>query len=185
MKNLTKKEIALLGEVIDLMEVNPDTIYSCSSLELSLKEIKRILKKFERLGLIKLEIKYDKYYKKDFWTGKIKEKAKKAYNKLNEKPKISGIFNNKDENYFKIKIEDIKSEKYIHWLIRLLDDLGISHHLNAEPQILSAKYKGWIERHEFFRKRDYVIHIIFTKEYMYLIVKCSLKKRKEFLKFLK
>ncbi|MBU2639393.1 MAG: hypothetical protein KKG75_01660 [Nanoarchaeota archaeon] len=98
--------------------------------------------------------------------------------------KIVGIFNNKDENYFKIKIEDIKSERYLLWLIKLLGDLKISHHLDAEPQILSAKYKGWIERHEFFRKRGYVIHIIFTKEYLYLIVKCSLKKRQEFLKAL-
>ncbi len=81
MKDLNEKEIKLLGEVIDLMEVNPDTLFSCSSLGLSLDEIKTILRKFEKIGLVELEIKFDKYYKKEFWNGKVKDKAKEVFEK--------------------------------------------------------------------------------------------------------
>ena len=100
------------------------------------------------------------------------------------KLKLTGIFNDKEENYFKIKNININSEKYIKKLIGFLEDLKISNHLEAEPEILSAKYKEWIGRHEFFRTKEYIIHIIFTKDSLHLIIKCSLEKRKNLMKFL-
>lgn len=101
------------------------------------------------------------------------------------KLKLAGIFNEGEENHIKIKIEDVNSEKYIKKLIGLLNDLKISHYLNAEPEIQSTKYKRWIGGHTFYKTKDYIIHIIFGKDYLHLIVRCSLRKRKELLKFLK
>ncbi|MBW2972786.1 hypothetical protein KY346_00155 [Candidatus Woesearchaeota archaeon] len=97
---------------------------------------------------------------------------------------IPSIFNDNEENYFKIKIDYSSSEKYIKNLILFLDKLEIKSHLDAEPEILSNKYSDWIGRHEFFRTEDYVIHIIFGNDSLYLIVKCSLEKRKNLIEIL-
>jgi hypothetical protein len=99
-----------------------------------------------------------------------------------DKLKLAGAFNSKDENYFNIKIDDINNESYIKKLIGLLKELKISNHFEAEPEILSSKYSDWIGRHEFFRTKDYIIHIIFSKDNMYLIVKCDPGKREVFMK---
>lgn len=109
---------------------------------------------------------------------------KNLVRKKMSKLKLGGIFNDEEENYFKIGVEDINSVKYIEKLISLLNNLNISKYLNAKPTMLSDKYKNWIGRHEYFRTKDYIIHIVFSKEYLHLIVKCSLKKRKEFIKIL-
>jgi len=104
--------------------------------------------------------------------------------KIHMKVNVVALFNDKEENYLKINVENINSEVYIKKLIEFLDELKISHHLGAEPEILSAKYKEWIGAHEFFRTKDYIMHIIFSKNYMSLIIKCSLKKRKKLIEIL-
>jgi len=101
------------------------------------------------------------------------------------KLKLVTSFNDEEENYFKIKIEDISNEKYIKQLIGFLEDLKISNHLTSEPDILSTKYEKWIGRHEFFRTKDYVIHIIFSRDNLHLLVNCDLENREMFMKFLK
>ena len=101
------------------------------------------------------------------------------------KLKLVGSFNDDEENYFKIKIEDINDETCIKQLIGFLEDLKISNHLTSESDILSAKYEEWIVRHEFFRTKEYIIHIIFSRDNLHLLVNCDLKKRELFMKFLK
>jgi len=101
------------------------------------------------------------------------------------KLKLTEIFNRGEENYFKIKIENENSEEYIKGLIEFLEKLGVSDHLDAEPEILSAKYKKWIGRHQFFRTKNYAIFIIFGEKNLHLVVRCSLENRKNLLKFLK
>lgn len=100
------------------------------------------------------------------------------------KLKLVASFNDEEENYFKIEIEDPNNKKYIQRLIGFLDDLQISNHLTSEPMVLSAKYGDWIGKHEFFRTKDYVVHIIFSKDNIHLLVKCDLENRQMFTKFL-
>ncbi len=102
-----------------------------------------------------------------------------------EKQSITASFNDEEENYFKLGVDDLENEKYIMMLIKFLDNLKVSHYLNAEPEILSAKYKDWIGRHEFFRTDKYVIHILFSEKEMDLLVKCSLIERERMIKSLK
>ena len=99
------------------------------------------------------------------------------------KLKIVGIFNDDEENYFKIKVE--KNEIIIKTLIKILSELNISHHLDAEPEILSAKYKEWVGRHEYFRTKEYILHLLFERDHLHIIAKCDLKNRKKFIKTLK
>lgn len=98
--------------------------------------------------------------------------------------KVNSIFNDEKENYFKIKIDDINSEKYIKMLISLINKLQISDHLEAEPEVLSSKYKNWIGRHEYFKNKDWIIHIIFSREALHLIINCNLENRKKLVKIL-
>lgn len=104
---------------------------------------------------------------------------------VDEKLSITASFNDDNENYFKIGVDDPENKKYILTLIKLLNNLKIAHLLNAEPEILSAKYKEWIGRHEFFRTNKYVIHIIFTEATIHLLIKCSLKQRENVIAALK
>jgi len=97
---------------------------------------------------------------------------------------LSIIFNDDDENYFKIKIEDSLNENHIKNLLSLLHDLNISDNLESESEVLSAKYKDWIGRHEFFRNDDFIFHIIFENNFLHLILKCSLQNRQKFIEAL-
>ena len=98
---------------------------------------------------------------------------------MHREDNIVAMFNDSEENYFKIKVENINSDIYIKKLIEFLDELKISNHLNAEPEIISPIYKEWIGGHEFFRTKNYIVHILFSDNCMNLIIKCKLNNRKE------
>ena len=59
----------------------PEAIYSSvdPSLDLSVEEIKIILKKLEALNLVKVKIYWDDGYKEETWTVELTEKAKEDY----------------------------------------------------------------------------------------------------------
>lgn len=98
---------------------------------------------------------------------------------------IASMLNDEEENYIKIKINDINSKKYIEILIDFLDDLGTNYHLFDEDiRCLSEKYKEWIGSHHYFRTKGYIIHIIFAEKYLHLIIKCNLNNRNKLIKIL-
>ena len=98
------------------------------------------------------------------------------------KPKIIEIFNNGNENYLRIKIVDKRSTKNITNLARVFSDLKIQDYLESEPEVISTKYYKWIGRHEFYKTKNFVIHILYEKNAIHLIVKCSLKDRERLIK---
>lgn len=98
------------------------------------------------------------------------------------KTKIIEIFNNGNENYLKIKIIDKQSMKYIDNLAKIMAELQIQDYLESEPEVLSEKYYKWIGRHEFYKTRNYIIHILYERDAIHLIIKCSLKDRKRLIK---
>jgi len=100
------------------------------------------------------------------------------------KSTIVDIFNHGNENYFKIKIIDSKSTKYIEKLTNMITALQDQNYLESEPEVLSTKYYKWIGRHEFYKTNKYIIYIIYEKDYLHLVVKCSLKRRQQLIKII-
>ena len=98
--------------------------------------------------------------------------------------KLVSIFNNKDENYFRIKIDKVKSKKIIENLIFVLNKLKIHNYLDEEIEMLSTKYFGDLGNHQFFNDNGYIIHVIFGEKYLHLVVKCNLTRRKKLIKVL-
>lgn len=99
---------------------------------------------------------------------------------------ISGILNDKEENYIQIKISNKNGMKHIEKLINIFDDLGIYYYQFEEDLIcLFKKYKELIGTHHYLRTKDYIIHMIFAENCLHLIIKCNLNKRNELIKTLK
>lgn len=98
---------------------------------------------------------------------------------------ISGMLNDKEENYIKIKINNINSKDYIETLSNIFDDLEIDHPFEEDICYLSKKYKEWIGSHHYLKTKDYIIHMIFAKNYLHLIIKCSLNKRNKLIETIK
>lgn len=98
------------------------------------------------------------------------------------KLKLTSLFNEENENYFKIKVENVSNKSYFKKLLAFVQDLQIHlHDMDLEPD---RNYKLLIGRHEFLRTKEYVLHLIFEENYLHLILKCDLEKRKDFIKIL-
>ena len=95
--------------------------------------------------------------------------------------RILSSFNDDEDNYFRVSVDDARSEEFIKTLISFLDSLGITDHLEAEPEILSERYEDWIGRHEFFRTDDYIIHLIFSTDCLHMVVTCGRDARDRFM----
>lgn len=101
------------------------------------------------------------------------------------KSNIIDLFSGDSENYLKIKVANKGGSKDINELAEILTELKIQNYLESEPEILSTKYSNWVGRHEFYKSKYYALHIIYEREYLYLILKCSLKKRQVALRIIK
>ena len=100
-----------------------------------------------------------------------------------DKIKLAGIANNNRENYFKIKIEDVKDQMYVKNIMKVFDDLHVDHGLDDAHE--KKNYDFWIDTYWFVKSKDYVVHLIFSKEYLYIILTCDPKRREEFVNTLK
>ena len=71
---LTKQELEILGNI---QEGLSDTKSLKTFTEIDWKKIKVLLEKLEKEGLVKINKKYDNYYKEDYWQAHLTEKGKK------------------------------------------------------------------------------------------------------------
>ncbi|GEM_PF-4314932 len=93
------------------------------------------------------------------------------------KLKLAAVFNNEEENYFKIKVADSRSKKYIMSLNKFLEDLGIKSYLGKQCDECSEKHKDWVGMHQFFRSMKHVVHIVWGEKFIAVLVKCAPKDR--------
>ena len=77
---IDRKEFQILWCVEEGMR-SPQSIFSFvdPDLDLSMREIERILEKLKERGLVKIKMAWDPEYKEDHWNVEITEKAKETY----------------------------------------------------------------------------------------------------------
>ncbi len=78
---LTKDEFAVLWNI---EEGNSDKDSLSAFTGFDIKTISKIADKLEKLKLIKITKKFDRYYKKEFWQAETTEKAKESFHEYDK-----------------------------------------------------------------------------------------------------
>ncbi len=91
------------------------------------------------------------------------------------KLEIAGIGNWDNENFIKIKVN--KNNEIHNIISSFMKDIGIDSYLE-EIEGERKNYKDSLGGHNFFENTLYKVHVIFEKNYLYLIIKTPLKNRK-------
>ena len=92
--------------------------------------------------------------------------------------RIVRSFNDDEENFFGVQPTDRQTNKSVIALFAFLHDIGVEFAFDYTlgfPEMNT--YEDHVGRHEFFRSKKHVGHIIFEKELIYFTVRCPKAQR--------
>jgi len=106
------------------------------------------------------------------------------------KSKLVKVFNQGEENYFKLNIGSKSSLEFKKCLSDFLEDIGFKNPFFQKfakegPYSLKNNPAALRDFHKFFENETFKIHIMFSEEYLHMVVKCSKGGRQELNRFIK
>jgi hypothetical protein len=105
-------------------------------------------------------------------------------------PKVAKVFNQGEENYFKIDLSDSPNGA-VGTMAEICKELNLDNpfavRYSKQPDDLECRpktFEGRIGIHKYVENKNYKLHLIISEKFLHLVVKCSKRNRQKLQKII-